>query len=153
MNVCTIAPRQSRRLCRALVAAAAALAFAGAAAGPAAATTATATLKLYSGCVNSYDQHFDYTLVVQGTTNPLSWAATRVEIRLWGDDEWYDDLLRGPLYSYQDWSSLYYGICVNSSDLDEDWGHDEVYAGVRWYSTATGKQYASAETNRIGGYF
>jgi len=42
---------------------------------------------------------------------------------------------------------------VAGSDLDEDWGHDEVDAGVRWYSTSTGKQIASAETNRIGGYF
>jgi hypothetical protein len=132
---------------------AAALAVAGVGAGPASAAGGTATLKLYSDCVNSYDQHFDYTLIVQGNTTTPFWGATRVEIRLWGDDEWYDDFLGGPYISYQDFSNVYYGICVNSGTLDEDWGHDEVYAGVRWYNRTTGKQIASAETNNIGGYF
>src|SRR5438045_3926230 len=110
------------------------------AAGAASASAETATLSIaYTGCVNSYGQQFDYTMRVRGTAG--NYPSMRVEVRLWGEDTWSDDFLGGPfVQSYPFGGSYVIDFCVNSSTLDEDWGRDEVYAGVRVFNAATGKQ-------------
>lgn len=81
-------------------------------------------------------------------------SGMRVDVRLWGDDEWYDDALGGPYVQYYDWSGYYsVSFCANRSTLDEDIGQDELYAGVRVYDRATGAQKESVESNRIRRYF
>jgi hypothetical protein len=121
--------------------------------GAASASAATATLSIaYAGCVNSYGQQFDYTMRVRGTT--ANYPGMRVEVRLWGEDTWSDDFLGGPyVQSYPFGGSYLIDFCVNRSALDEDWGRDEIYAGVRVFNTATGKQTETAESNRIYDYF
>lgn len=131
----------------------ASLILAGTGAGAASASAATATLSIaYAGCVNSYGQHFDYTMRVRGTT--ANYQTMRVEVRLWGEDTWSDDFLGGPyVQSYPYGGSYLIDFCVNRSTLDEDWGQDEVYAGVRVFDRATGKQTESVESNRIYDHF
>ena len=119
-----------------------------------ASAAATATLKIYSGCVTSdgsQDRQWDYTLVVQGTTSYQGEA--REEIRLWGDDPSYDDLLAGPYTHRSSGGYFYFAFCVNTGTLNEDWGRDEIYAGIRVFSTATNQQVDKVETNRITNYF
>jgi hypothetical protein len=131
------------------------LMFAGiAGAGAAGAAAATATLSIpYTGCVNSYGTQFDYTMRVQGSTNYYS-GGMRVEVRLWGDDEWYDDFLLGPVVQSYSFSGSYYiDLCVNRSTLNEDIGQDEIYAGVRVYDASTGALKEKVESNRIRDYF
>ena len=79
----------------------------------------------------------------------------RVEVRLWGEDEWYDDLLVGPISSPTTSAACYsIDFCANASTLDEDWeGRDELYAGVRVYDRATGRQIETVESNRFYGRF
>jgi len=129
-----------------------ALAAAMIGAGATSASAATATLSIaYTGCTNAYGQHFDYTMRVRGTTS--THARMRVEVRLWGEDEWYDDLLAGPYAQSYDFGGSYLiDFCVNKSTLDEDWGRDELYAGVRVYNSA-GRQIESAESNRLYDHF
>ena len=121
-------------------------------AGTAGAATATLSIP-YRGCVDGTGRNYDYTVRVQGTTryNP---SDMRVEVRLWGDDQWSDDFLSGP-YLYVSEETGFYSVdmCVNSSTLNEDWGQDEIYASVRVYDPATGRQFDSGESNRIHGYF
>jgi len=74
-----------------------------------------------------------------------------VEYRLWGDDPYYDDFLAGPYLSQSFFGWFYTAICVNASTLNEDWGRDESYVGVRVYNAATGQQVDKVETNRITG--
>jgi hypothetical protein len=121
--------------------------------GAASASAATATLSIaYAGCVNSYDQQFDYTMRVRGTT--ANYLGMRVEVRLWGEDPWSDDFVGGPyVQSYPYGGSYLIDFCLNKSTLDEDWGRDEIYAGVRVFNTATGKQVETVESNRIYDYF
>ena len=132
----------------------ASLALAAAMTGGAAASAsaATATLSLaYTGCTNAYGQHFDYTMRVRGTTNLTS--RMRVEVRLWGEDTWSDDLLSGPHRQAYDFGGFYsVDFCVNRSTLDEDWGRDELYAGVRVYNSV-GRQVESVESNRLYDHF
>jgi hypothetical protein len=121
--------------------------------GVARASAATATLSIpYSGCVNSYGTHFDYTMRVQGTMG--NYGASRVEVRLWGDDEWSDDFLGGPFVQSYPWGGGYYFVefCMNKSTLNEDWGQDEIYAGVRVFD-GSGRQRETVESNRIRDYF
>ena len=120
--------------------------------GAASASAATATLSIaYTGCTNAYGQQFDYTMRVRGTTTTS--ARMRVEVRLWGEDEWSDDFLGGPYVQSYDFGGFYLiDFCINKSTLDEDWGRDELYAGVRIYNSA-GRQIESAESNRLYDYF
>jgi hypothetical protein len=122
--------------------------------GAATASAATGTLSIpYTGCVNSQGTQYDYTMRVHGTTNYYP-DGMRVEVRLWGEDEWYDDFLGGPYVASYDWSGSYsIDFCVNRSTLNEDWGRDELYAGVRVFDASTGKQREAVETNRIRDYF
>ena len=90
---------------------------------------------------------------VQGTTGFYPYGM-RVAVRLWGEDEWYDDLLGGPFVETfpGGWYSI--SFCMNRSTLNEDWeGRDELYAGVRVYDLATGSQKETVETNRLYGYW
>jgi hypothetical protein len=121
-------------------------------AGPAAAATATLSIP-YRGCVGGDGRNYDYTLRVQGTTGYYP-SGIRVEARLWGEDTFSDDFLGGP-YVFASTFSGFYSIdfCANSSTLDEDWGQDEIYAGVRVYDRSTGRQVETVESNRIRDYF
>jgi hypothetical protein len=122
-------------------------------AGTASAAT-SASLRIYAGC-ESFDgnttRHYDYTLVVQGTTSYQ--GDVREEFRLWGDDPYYDDLLAGPYVQHGSGGAIYFAFCVNTGTLNEDWGQDEIYVGVRVYNPVTGQQLDKAETNRIVNYF
>ena len=79
-----------------------------------------------------------------------------VVIRLWGEDSFSDDLLMGPdtPATWANYDGLRFAIAnkVPNSLLNEDWGGDELYAGVRlvYPNTTT---LRSAETNRVYGSF
>jgi hypothetical protein len=79
-----------------------------------------------------------------------------VVVRLWGDDEFSDDLLMGPYAAVRgaNYDGLWYSIAhkVPNSLLNEDWGQDEIYAGVH-LTYPTGQTLRSAETNRVYGSF
>ncbi|MGW4465121.1 hypothetical protein [Micromonospora sp. NPDC004704] len=135
-----------------VVVTAAVLAVATVTGGAAPAFAATATLSIFTGCQTDDGRYYDYVLRVQGTTRYYP-DGMRVDVRLWGDDEWSDDLLGGPYSSYSESSgSFSTAVCMNSSTLNEDIGQDEIYAGVRVYDHA-GVQRETAETNRIHNYF
>jgi len=110
----------------------------------------TVALSLRPGC-----DGLDYTLRVNYILHLGYPGGSRVVIRYWGDDPSSDDLLVGPkeffLASFQDIGFL--DICVDSETLNEDWGEDEIYAGVRVFDAVTGVQREVAETNRISGDF
>jgi hypothetical protein len=55
--------------------------------------------------------------------------------------------------SYSLVGGFYSAFCANASTLNEDWGQDEIYVGVRVYDAATGRQVLTVETNRIIGHF
>jgi len=121
---------------------------------PAHAVTVALSLP-YVGCTNSAGTQFDYVMRVNYTLHRYYPNGSRVVIRYWGDDPSSDDLLMGPVeFRLPYWLDTgYLDVCVNSSTLDEDWGEDEIYAGVRVYDAVTGVQHEVAETNRIHGYF
>jgi hypothetical protein len=79
-----------------------------------------------------------------------------VVIRLWGEDPASDDLLLGPDNAPDDALSggLYYSVAYKlpNSRLNEDWGEDDLYAGVRLVQP-NGVTLRSAESNRVWGYF
>lgn len=75
-------------------------------------------------------------------------------IRLWGDDEWFDDLLFTPLGTTFEgrWSGHFEReFTVSGSVLNEDWGADEIYADARLYDHRTGKLVQTIRTNRLYG--
>jgi len=91
----------------------------------------------------------------------------RFQIRVWGDDSVYDDLLLGPITprmlpmwdgSFERPGGLGYVLeaPVSNSVLDEDDSilddHDEIYAGIRLLDPS-GQTIRSKETKRIGGYW
>jgi hypothetical protein len=79
-----------------------------------------------------------------------------VVIRLWGDDPSSDDLLMGPYTPVvsAEYFGLHYSVAhkVPNSLLNEDWGEDDLYAGVRLVQPNT-VTLRSAESNRVWGYF
>ena len=79
-----------------------------------------------------------------------------VVVRLWGEDTFSDDLLMGPYTAVRGayYDGLWYSIAhkVPNSLLNEDWGQDEIYAGVR-LNYPNGLTLRSAETNRVVGSF
>jgi len=81
-------------------------------------------------------------------------TTTRIEVRLWGDDPSYDDLLAGP-YTTAWWNGSEASIefAVSGDTLDEDWGTDEIYAGIRVIDKATGKTLEGIETFRVNGNY
>lgn len=88
-----------------------------------------------------------------------------VTFRLWGSDTFSDDFLFGPSPSSLTATSqglAYEGSAVvRSSLLNEDWGQDEVYAGVRLVTSygyvnnkpREGSTVRSATSNEISRYF
>jgi hypothetical protein len=79
-----------------------------------------------------------------------------VVVRLYGEDTFSDDLLMGPYtaVSGANYDGLWFSIAhkVRNSLLNEDWGTDEIYAGVRLLKP-TGDTLRSDETNRVTGSF
>lgn len=79
-----------------------------------------------------------------------------VVIRLWGEDTFSDDLLMGPYTAVRgaNYDGLWFSIAhkVRNSLLNEDWGGDEIYAGVRLHYP-NGQTLRSAETKRVYGSF
>lgn len=115
----------------------------------------TAKLELLLGCQTSDGRNWDYTVRVSGTTARSYYDRWMVEFRVWGDDDWSDDLLGGPYRTYYEGlgqGSYSVGVCMNSSTLNEDVGLDDIYAGVRIYN-ASGVNTETAESNRWYGYF
>ncbi len=129
-----------------------------AAAGAAPAFAVTAQLEISLQCQTNDGRNWDYTVKVSGVTSRNYYDKYSVEVRIWGDDEWSDDLLNGPHRTYYDNSSApgpgYYSfaLCMNSSTLNEDVGGDEIYAGVRVYN-ANGVNSETVESNRWRGSF
>lgn len=81
----------------------------------------------------------------------------RAVFRLWGDDPIWDNLLWDTSYmaNYDaEPDGLYFSgvIVVPSSRLNEDWGGDEVYAGVRLINSS-GSTIRSAQSNTVNGNF
>lgn len=118
------------------------------AAGASAAYTGSATLSITP---TANDQ---YVLVASGRYPAFYLNGVDVAIRLWGDDEWYDDLLytvpgtifEGPWDMHFERSFI-----LSGSVLNEDWGWDEIYAEARLYDHKTGKLLQTIETNRLYG--
>lgn len=136
-----------------LSALAASLLVAGVGATPAAAATATLSIP-YRNCEANDGRHYDYLVRVKGQTR-ITQEKKRIEVRLWGDDPSYDDLLGGPYQLLIEGSEPYYSIdiCMNADTLDEDIGGDEIYAGVRVYGYPSGALLETVESNRIHGSF
>ena len=120
-----------------------------------------ASLKIEPSCAACGVQ----SVKVEGTvTMPPSEAQSLIDrhynvvIRLWGEDGFSDDLRLGP-YS-PDFASasivfpggLYFKSqkLVGNSVLNEDWGGDEIYAGVRLLKPDS-TTLRSAETNTVYG--
>ncbi len=76
-----------------------------------------------------------------------------VAFRLWGDDEWYDDLLLslGTTFGGYWTGHVVREFTVSGSTLNEDWGSDEVYVDARLYDHRTGKLVETVQTNRLYG--
>jgi hypothetical protein len=84
------------------------------------------------------------------------YSGYRIEYRLWGDDPIWDNLLFGPsgvsYYEAADGLHFYKSIQLKGKYLNEDWGGDEVYAGVRLLNS-TGSTIQSAQSNTVYGDF
>jgi hypothetical protein len=76
-----------------------------------------------------------------------------VAFRLWGDDEWSDDLLSslGTVFGGYWTGHIIRQFTVSGSTLNEDWGSDEIYVDARFYDHLTGKLVETVETNRLYG--
>jgi hypothetical protein len=95
-----------------------------------------------------------YNLVASGNFGSAHWDGVDVSIRLWGDDEWYDDLLYTPpgTIHLDLWDRHFErAFSVGGSVLNEDWGADEIYADARLYDHATGKLFLTIKTNNLYG--
>ena len=98
-----------------------------------------------------------FRVTVSGYVSSYYPRGVDIAVRLWGEDEWSDDLLVGPVTGTMDGDFLpgpfTISFTVSGSTLNEDWGRDELYAGVRIYNRSTGQQVQTAETNRLYGYW
>jgi hypothetical protein len=87
------------------------------------------------------------------STKPMAHSGY-VDVRIWGDDTYSDDFLTGPVrFSYSGGFANEFWMPGLCSALDEDWGVDEIYAGMRIYDGVTGKQVDAIESNRVRGSF
>lgn len=139
----------------ALLAAAAAIAAAAFTASPASAAGGRLTItKTASGL---------YNVTVCGYVSNAYPGGAYTEIRLWGSDTFSDDFLYGPyvttaidygLYPCPEGGTgnIYASFLVSGSTLNEDWGEDEVYAGVRARNNRNGS-LQTFTTNTISRYF
>jgi hypothetical protein len=95
-----------------------------------------------------------YNLVASGHFGSLHFSGVDLSIRLWGDDEWSDDLLYTPpgTIHLEIWTQDFErAFSVGGSVLNEDWGADEIYADARLYDHATGKLFLTIKTNNLYG--
>ena len=139
----------------ALLAVGAALVAAGISASPASAAGGRLTItKTSSGLHN---------VTVCGYVSNAYPGGAYTEIRLWGSDTFDDDFLFGPyvttaidygLFPCPDGSvgNIHASFLVSGSTLNEDWGEDEVYAGVRARNSRNGS-LQTFQTNTISRYF
>ena len=130
-----------------------------------------ASLQIFQGPFSWCKPSEDYVVVVGLVRMSYSEAAQalnlptyspQVQIRLWGDDPFSDNLLHGET-AWAEFRSqpdgLYFEktFCVEGSRLNEDqsWtdNRDEVYAGVRLVNSRTGSTIRAGETNRVYDYF
>lgn len=77
-----------------------------------------------------------------------------VAFRLWGDDEWYDDLLYsvpGTTFGNGWTGHIVREFTVSGSTLNEDWGSDEIYVDARFYDHHTGNLVATIRSNDLYG--
>ena len=139
----------------ALVAIAATLAATAMTAAPASAAGGRLTItKTASGL---------YNVTVCGNVTNAYPGGAYTEIRLWGSDTFYDDFLFGPwtttaidygAYPCPEggYGNIYASFLVSGSTLNEDWGTDEVYAGVRARNNRNGS-VQTFSTNTISRSF
>jgi hypothetical protein len=124
--------------------------------GAATASAATATLSIAGSQCEGFDGRIhDYLLRVAGDVDGSYPSGFRADVGLWGDDEWYDDKLLGPVSeTFGSWATGYWVyLCVDSSTLDEDWGEDEVYARVSICVPGSGVCAENARSNVIERHF
>jgi hypothetical protein len=81
----------------------------------------------------------------------------KIQLRLWGDDQWSDDLIYGPYPATYYASSKgleFHKVILGFPDsrLNEDWGMDELYVGMR-LTNPDGGTLRSGETNRWYAFF
>lgn len=119
--------------------------------------SASLTIAPYSGAFGVQSVKVaGYVVMTPAEAQSLIDQRYNVVIRLWGDDEFSDNLLLGPYSPDEFYAEQGVGLRfksqkqVGNSILNEDWGDDEVYAGVRLLkpSTATLK---SVETLPVRG--
>jgi hypothetical protein len=118
-----------------------------AAVGAASASASTAKLNMTSIGNNRY------TLTADVFNNGYFPYGVDVAFRLWGDDEWYDDLLSslGTTFGGYWTGHVVREFTVSGGTLNEDWGSDEVYVDARLYDHLTGKLVETVQTNRLYG--
>ena len=95
-----------------------------------------------------------YTLTVDVFNTGYYPYGIDVAFRLWGDDEWYDDLLYSvPGAVFQNgWTGhVVRAFTVSGSTLNEDWGSDEIYVDARFYDHRTGALVATIRSNDLYG--
>ena len=81
----------------------------------------------------------------------------RIVLRLWGEDTFSDDLQMGPYNATihaTDKGLEFHKVRLQIDDdvLDEDWGTDELYVGMRLVN-GNGATIRTGETNRVNGNF
>jgi hypothetical protein len=124
-------------------------------AGSATASASAATASLSVTHIGSNQ----YRVTVKAYVSHYYPRGADLAVRLWGEDEYYDDLLVGPITGTWDGDFTPgevppFSFVVSGSTLNEDWGaRDELYAGLRVYDHSTGKQVEIAESNRLYGYW
>jgi len=149
-----------RSLIRILAVSAALTMAVGAAAGPAHASIGSVQAKL---TVSPYKPGYHNVAVfgkvpmTRTEAQGLIDSGHRVTMKLWGEDTFSDDLLMGPYnatYFATDAGLEFHKVRLGIPDsvLNEDWGGDELYVGVR-VQTPTGGTLRSGETNRQYGSF
>lgn len=104
-----------------------------------------------------------YNVTVCGNVSNAYPGGAYTEIRLWGSDTFYDDFLFGPYVTTAidygaypcpegGYGNIHASFLVSGSTLNEDWGTDEVYAGVRARNNRNGSQQTFT-TNTISRSF
>jgi hypothetical protein len=121
-----------------------------AAAGPANAAAASGSLKLTKRDYGTWDSPWSTcNWTVTGVSSRYQ-PGGRVDVRLYGQDTWFHDLLAGPVAvrnydgrNFYDW----YGIdCSRLNEDPYDW--DEIYAHIRVYNSA-GTKVEEFKTNLV----
>ena len=134
-----------------LVAIAALIAASIAAAGTATAAAASGTLKLTKREYGTWDSSSQPTCnwTVTGVSSVYRQGG-RVDVRLYGQDTWFDDLLAGPVaVRNYDGRNFYDWYGVTCSRLNEDpLDGDEIYARIRVYNSA-GTKVEEFNTNMV----